>query len=152
MSSQPERKVDTWLHRLAENGYRLTGPRQTVVEIIAQSDHVLSPLEVYERARKSNPRIGLVTVYRTVEKLEELELIQRVHTPAGCHAFVTASSGHQHLLICDVCGRVEFFSGDSMDRLIESVGMESGYKVHEHWLQLFGTCEECSQPKEEEDL
>jgi Fur family transcriptional regulator, ferric uptake regulator len=137
-------QAETWLKRLAENGYRLTTPRQSVVEIIALSDHVLSPLDVYERARKLNPGIGLVTIYRTVEKLEELGLIQRVHQPSGCHSFVAASSGHQHILICQGCGRVEFFSGDAMDKLIESVGVESGYQVHEHWLQLFGTCKECT--------
>lgn len=139
--------VEAWLQCLAANGYRLTAPRQTVVEIIASSDRLLSPLEVYERARKIYPRIGLVTVYRTVEKLEELELIQRVHQPSGCHAFVAATTGHQHLLICEGCGKVEFFSGDTMDRLIESVGLASGYNVHEHWLQLFGMCRECSLGK-----
>ena len=134
-----------WLDCLQENGYRLTAPRQAVVDVIASSPRLLSPLEVYELAREHYPKLGLVTVYRTVEKLEELGLIQRVHQPSGCQAFVATASGHQHLLICQRCGRVEYFSGDreKMDDLIAEVGQDSGFQIEDHWLQLFGICSEC---------
>jgi Fe2+ or Zn2+ uptake regulation protein len=137
--------VENWLAKLQENGYRLTEPRRAVVETIALSQRLLTPFEVFEQARRQHPRLGLVTVYRTLEKLEELNLVQRVHRPSGCQAFIAAFSGHQHLLICQSCGRVEFFSGDSerMDSLIAEVGSESGYQVREHWLQLFGLCSAC---------
>jgi hypothetical protein len=64
----------------------------------------LTPLEVYDMARKKYRALGLVTVYRTLEKLEELHLIQRVHQPMGCQAFISAGHGHQHLLLCQNCG------------------------------------------------
>lgn len=137
--------IQEWLGRLQANGYRLTDPRRAVVEIIASSRRVLSPYEVYELARLRYPKIGLVTVYRTVEKLEALNLIQRVHQPRGCQAFVAAFSGHQHLLICERCGRAEFFSGEGeeMETLLDEVGNESGFRIHSHWLQLFGLCQKC---------
>ncbi len=138
-------RVQTWMVELQSNGYRLTDPRRVVLEIIASSRHVLSPLEVYERARRRSPRLGLVTVYRTLEKLEELGLIQRVHTPSGCQAFIAVEPGHQHLLICQECGRVEYFSGDRLDGLMSAVEGESGYRVRDHWLQLFGVCAACRQ-------
>jgi Fe2+ or Zn2+ uptake regulation protein len=144
LTSVPDRK-EQWLCSLLSHGYRLTDPRRAVVEVIACSERVLSPFEVYEKARARYPKLGLVTVYRTVEKLEELGLIQRVHQPTGCQAFVAAFNGHQHLLICQGCGRVEFFSGEheQMSALIQSVGEGSGYQVNEHWLQLFGVCQNC---------
>jgi Fur family transcriptional regulator, ferric uptake regulator len=132
-----------WLDTLRTHGYRLTGPRQAVVEVIAESQHVLSPLEVFERARSRYPRLGLVTVYRTVEKLEELGLIQRVHQPSGCQAFAASFQGHTHLLICSGCGRVFHFEGDQVDALMELVGKRSGFEVKDHWLQLFGECKDC---------
>jgi Fur family ferric uptake transcriptional regulator len=136
-----------WLTCLQENGYRLTSPRQAVVETIVSSPRLLSPLEVYELARARYPGLGLVTVYRTVEKLEELGLIQRVHQPSGCQAFVPTAAGHNHLLICQSCGRVEYFSGDreKMDTLIDEVSQDSGFNIQEHWLQLFGVCEDCQR-------
>jgi Fur family ferric uptake transcriptional regulator len=138
-------KIEDWLNCLQENGYRLTAPRRAVIETFARSQRVLTPFELFEQARQVYPKLGLVTVYRTLEKLEELDLIQRVHRPSDCQAFVSAFSGHQHLLICQQCGRVEFFSGDaeSMGALIETVRQESGYRITAHWLQLFGVCEDC---------
>jgi Fur family ferric uptake transcriptional regulator len=137
--------IEEWLKSLQNNGYRITEPRRAVVETIASSQHVLNPFDVFELARLRYPKLGLVTVYRTIEKLEALELVQRVHRPSDCQAFIAAFSGHQHLLICQQCGRVEFFSGDHerMEALIQSVSEDSGYKVKEHWLQLFGLCENC---------
>jgi Fur family transcriptional regulator, ferric uptake regulator len=132
-----------WLEKLQQNGYRLTESRRMVVEIIAGSSRALSPLEVYDLARQEQAGLGLVTVYRTIEKLEELGLIQRVHQPEGCQAFIAAFTGHQHLILCSRCGKVEFFDGDNLDALFHSIGEETGYQVREHWLQLFGVCAEC---------
>ena len=71
--------VETWLNTLHENGYRLTEARKAVVEIVAESLRALTPLEVFDLAHAAYPALGLVSVYRTLEKLEELHLIQRVH-------------------------------------------------------------------------
>ena len=143
--AQDSKCTADWLQCLQGNGYRLTAPRQAVVETIASFQRVLSPFEVFEFARQRYPRLGLVTVYRTIEKLEELGLLQRVHQPSGCQGFVAAFSGHQHLLICQECGSVEYFGGDqeTLDRLMSDVEEKSGYSVQAHWLQVFGLCTEC---------
>lgn len=135
--------TDFWLDQLQENGYRLTAARRTVVNLVAGASRALTPLEVFEKARRKNPALGLVSVYRTLEKLEELNLIQRVHQPGGCQAFIAASRGHEHLLLCKSCGEVAFFEGDDLDALIQSISRKTGYKVSEHWLQLFGLCSNC---------
>lgn len=143
-NSSAENLAKEWINRLQTNGYRVTGPRRAVVEAVASSQHVLSPFDVFERSRARYPRLGLVTVYRTLEKLEELDLIQRVHRPTGCQAFTATGRGHQHLLVCQECGRVEYFSGDRLDGLMAEVADDSGFQIREHWLQLFGLCESCS--------
>ena len=132
-----------WFSILSKNGYRLTGSRRAVVNVLSSSSQALSPIEIYERARHQNPEIGLVSVYRTLEKLEELKLIQRVHQPAGCQAFMVSSQAHQHMLLCSTCGEVRFFEGDDLDSLIHSISERTGYNINEHWLQLFGQCNKC---------
>ncbi|MFN8412924.1 MAG: Fur family transcriptional regulator [Anaerolineales bacterium] len=136
--------TELWLNQLHENGYRLTDARRAVVETVEQTTHALTPVEVYDMARKKYRALGLVTVYRTLEKLEELHLIQRVHQPQGCQAFISAGEGHQHLLLCQNCGQVEFFDGDDLDALTKTISKRTGYKIKEHWLQLFGLCAACS--------
>jgi Fe2+ or Zn2+ uptake regulation protein len=134
-----------WLTCLQQNGYRLTAARKAVVEIIAQTENALNPLEVYEQARRRARGLGLVTVYRTLEKLEETGLIQRVHQPGGCNAYLPSAHGHQHLIICQKCGHAEYFEGDDMQGLFEQVANRHGFNIREHWLQLFGTCRDCQK-------
>jgi Fur family transcriptional regulator, ferric uptake regulator len=132
-----------WLQKLQESGYRLTDSRRSVVEIMARSERALSPLEIFDLARAQHAGLGLVTVYRTLEKLEELKLIQRVHQPQGCQAFIAAFTGHQHLILCSRCGKVQFFAGDNLEGLFQAIGRDTGYQVQDHWLQLFGLCAQC---------
>lgn len=132
-----------WLIQLNEQGYRLTEARRAVVEIMANSTQALTPIEIFDEARGAHPALGLVTVYRTLEALEEQSLIQRVHQPQGCQAFITAPAGHQHLLLCRKCGETALFEGDDLETLIKSIARKTGFEISEHWLQLFGLCPGC---------
>ena len=135
--------TELWLMHLQENGYRLTAARRAVVEVVQNSTRALTPVEVFDIARKQYHALGLVSVYRTLEKLEELHIIQRVHQPQGCQAFIAASQNHEHLLLCQNCGQVMFFEGDDLEALINSISKKTGYQISEHWLQLFGLCQAC---------
>ncbi len=144
-TSQKISLSETWAACLQENGYRLTAPRRAIVEILASSSRALGALQLYDLGRKNYPRLGLVTVYRTLEKLEQLGLIQRLHHPDGCHTYLPAQEGHTHLLICTACGRTVPFSGDDLSGLIADTARRSGYQIQDHWLQFFGLCAECQE-------
>ncbi len=139
MSSQ------NWLIELRAQGYRLTEARRAVVETVAQSPRALTPAEIHQLAKEKYPALGLVTVYRTLEKLEELRLIQRVHQEQGCNAYLAHAKGHQHLLICQICNKAVYFDGDDLNAFFIKAGKKHGFTVQEHWLQLFGICEECQK-------
>jgi hypothetical protein len=90
-----------------------------VVDVIANSQRALSPLEVFDLARPQHAGLGLVTVYRTLEKLEELGLIQRVHQPQGCQAFIAAFTGPPAPdPVLANAATVQFFDGDNLEALI----------------------------------
>ena len=132
-----------WMAALRGHGYRLTDARKAVVDVVANSLCVLRPAEVFDIARQSYPRLGLVTVYRTIEKLEELGLIQRVHREQDCQAFVATRTGHQHLLLCTRCGRYVYFKGTDLGNLFAGVEQETGFVAQDHWMQIFGICPQC---------
>ncbi len=132
-----------WLRQLEERGSRLTGPRRAIVHVLARSRRALEPLELYEIVRKDAPGVGLVTVYRTLEALEELGLVQRIHESGGCRRYLRAPQGHQHVLLCTRCGQAELFDGDDLSPLFAQVAARWGYSVQDHWLQLFGLCPKC---------
>lgn len=143
MSISPHSPCDSWLASLQASGYRLTTPRRVIVELLAHSSRALSPIDLYDLGRQQYPRLGLVTVYRTIEKLEELGLVQRVHQDSGCHCVLRAPQGHEHQLLCTRCGRVEYFAGDDLSALIQKTSRQSGFVIREHWLQLNGLCSDC---------
>jgi Fur family ferric uptake transcriptional regulator len=143
--------VDEWLDKLQNSGYRITGARKAVVEVVAGNPFALDPMDIFVAAHKIDAHLGLVTVYRTLEKLVELDLVQRVHSPDSCHAFVMAAPGHQHLLICTACNRIEYFSGDELGPLMEAIGRERDFLIKDHWLQLYGLCSSCREKLQDEE-
>lgn len=132
-----------WIRLLQESGYRQTSARSTIVDIILETERALEPLEIFETGRKRQKGLGLVTVYRTLERLEALGLVQRVHQPGACNMYLRAARGHEHLLICTNCGKAEFFDGDDLSCLMDRVTKKTGYQISDHWFQLFGLCPDC---------
>ena len=140
-----EHQQNIWLESLQKQGYRITNPLKIIVEIMASSDVILNPTQVFLLAKEKNSNIGLVTIYRSMEKLEQAGLIGRVHMPDGCQSFFHASNGHQHLIICEQCGKAEYFEGDDLNPLFNRTGEQFGYQITDHWLQLFGFCQKCKE-------
>jgi len=135
--------TENWCEILQKNGCRLTAPRRAVVKTMEVITHALTPVEVFAEARTQCPGLGLVSVYRTLEKLEQLGLVQRVHQTRGCQAFVKKGDGHQHLLVCHNCGTAVLFEGDQLDPLFNSISKTTGFQIENHWLQVFGLCKNC---------
>jgi len=132
-----------WLEQLRSAGYRLTNPRKAVVKVVSASPQALNAADVLAQAQPLCRSLGMVTVYRTLEKLAELALIERVHQSDGCHAYIAVGGEHQHVLVCESCGQVAHFGGDDLNALIEQVSQGSGFEIHAHWLQLTGLCAAC---------
>lgn len=149
-NNQQTNMTEIWLGLLQASGYRITGPRRAIVEIMATTNRALGPIDVFDLGRKEYPGLGLVTVYRTLEKLEELRLVQRVHQPVACNRYLRANTGHEHILLCSTCGKAVYFSGDDLNELIQTIAVRSGFEIKEHWLQFYGLCSGC-QEKQGED-
>ena len=131
--------------QLAARNFRLTRQRRAVLNVIAEADSRLSPAEVYARAERSCRDLGLATVYRTLEILSELGVIRRVHMSDNCESFAPASLAHGHHVICVECGRVTEFEGCDISSVLAKAARQTGFRVEEHWLELMGTCAECTQ-------
>ncbi len=134
-------REEKWLDAIRQSGYRLTKPIEAIVETVVQHDRPLSPAEVYDLARAQYPHLGRMTVYRTLEKMEDLGLIQRIHE--GCHTYVPAAAESGYLLICEQCGTTEYAHDDDIARLVARIAGQRGFQAHSHLLQIFGLCAAC---------
>jgi Fur family ferric uptake transcriptional regulator len=126
----------------------MTRPRKEVAAILKESKVPLSPQTIHQIALARNCNIGLVSVYRTLDLLSELDLVRRVHGQDGCHGYVLASPGHHHHLICRKCGKaVEFTGSGDLSDFIERIEKKTGFAIDEHILQLYGLCPQCQEQK-----
>ncbi len=130
---------------LRANGYKLTPQRLTVLKVLQDSEEHLSPAQVHHRGRALHPRLGLTTVYRTLELLTELGHVRRVHLEEGCNGYALSDSGHRHYLVCRQCHQVVEFAGcDSMiTDFIAQVSRNTNFVIEEHLLEFVGLCPTC---------
>jgi Fur family ferric uptake transcriptional regulator len=142
-TGSPQRPVEGMAQALRQAGYRLTQPRLAVLQVLQENSGYLSPAEIRERGRALHPSLGLVTVYRTLETLDELGLVRRVHGQGNCHGYARANSARGHYLVCHRCGQVTEFPCEGMEGVIEAVRQRSGFTVEEHLLELVGLCPAC---------
>ncbi len=134
---------DDWLKALKGSGGRITEVQKTLVAILAHSEEPLSAEQVWESARQSRPETGRATVYRTVEKLEALGLLRRVHGYQGCSRFVPAVPESLMLFVCLVCGQALYLDRQPLQSLMVQTERNSGHDISEYRLELFGTCTTC---------
>ena len=141
-----KRTMNTWEQQLSSRGHRITASRRAVMAALTEACEPLSAQELLGRAREHHHALGLVTVYRTLTLLSELELVRRVHRSDGCHGYLGASPGHHHAILCLHCGRAAEFQGrDDLANLLGRVQRETGFEIDDHLLQLYGTCAECRE-------
>ncbi len=137
------RKVIDLLRR---RGYKITPQRRAVLRVIAESQEHLTPADIYERVHKEHHSIGLVTVYRTLDILDELGLICGVYAEDGRRSYLlTRPSEHHHHLICSGCGRVVDFTGCHLGGLEKRLSQETGFKIERHSLEFTGCCPSCQK-------
>ena len=133
---------------LRERGYKLTTPRQAVLNVIVDSQEHFTAAAVHERVQRDHLGVGLVTIYRTLEMLSELGLLCRVHRGGKSRSYTLAPSGHHHHLVCSQCGAVADFTGCDLGELEQRLAQEAGFKIEGHLLQFTGRCQDCQQKSE----
>ncbi|MBN1264183.1 MAG: transcriptional repressor [Anaerolineales bacterium] len=134
------------LQQLQNKGFRLTRPRQAVVDVLLSAEGWLTPEQILEKASTGCSSLGLATVYRTLALLSDESFIRRIHFEDGCHGYARADLDHGHHLICRSCHQVVEFEGfNKIEILIQSIEDETGYFIEEHLLELVGLCSRCSE-------
>jgi len=135
---------------LKSRGLKVTNQRLQVLEAISSCpEEHLTAEEIYELVKADCPEIGLATVYRTIQLLNELHLIDRINFDDG---FVRYEMGtapdrgrkhRHHHLICMKCGKVISFQDDLLEELEEKIASTTGFSVVNHEVKLYGYCVEC---------
>lgn len=135
--------ADHALRALHAAGYRSGGARRRVVELLGNQSCALTPLEI----DRSLDEVGRASVYRALEQLEEMALVQRVDLGGGTAGYERRDPGgeHHHHIVCERCGIVTPFTDPGLERAIHSVSAGSGFEISAHEVVLRGACASCAE-------
>ncbi|PKM96184.1 MAG: transcriptional repressor [Firmicutes bacterium HGW-Firmicutes-1] len=142
-------KSESFKQMLKDKGFKITSQRESVLEVLKNnaSQHMTAE-EIYLKVKEQSPEIGLATVYRTIQLLHDLKLIDKLDLNDGFIRYEIgkwdAHKHHHHHLICEVCGKVIEAEDDLLDLIEETCSDKYQFKVTNHVVKFYGICSECS--------
>ena len=122
---------------------RRTRQRAAVDEILAGRHEFRTAQEIHDDLRHRGDRVGLTTVYRTLQAMTEAGELDAIRTTEGETAYRRCSTGHHHHLVCRNCGRTVEVSGPAVETWASAVAQQHGFRDVSHDLEIFGTCGDC---------
>ena len=124
-------------------GYRMTRSRRSVVEAIASRRRPFSSAEILGQVSGQEGSVGRATVFRTLDVLQDLGMLERVEHPDGSWGYVACSRGHHHHAICSGCGLVVELRICDVERNAETEATRAGFAIRGHRLEYYGLCSSC---------
>jgi Fur family transcriptional regulator, ferric uptake regulator len=130
---------------LQEKGYRLTPQRIMVLDALHSVDRHISAEEIFAKVKAKYPYANISTVYRTLELLKELGLINEIDMGDGRVRYHHAEKGHHHHLICSKCGNVIDLPESAFHKLTQDLARDYKFKADLRHLAIFGLCSNCQK-------
>jgi Fur family transcriptional regulator, ferric uptake regulator len=149
-AERPERRRRAWVDHaqttLRGAGLRASRPRTAVVEALGRRSCIVTAAQLEEEMRREGRDVGTATVYRTLELLDELGLVQRLDTGEGPAAYEPAGprGEHHHHVVCNRCARVVPFEDEGLERAIERAERRLAGRIEGHEVTLRGLCGRCA--------
>lgn len=147
-----------WHREFRGGGYRITIPRQIILQVLDESKKHLSAEDIFLKVHQIYPTIGLTTVYRTLELLVGMGLVFKFDFGDGRARYELCrgddSSSHHHHLVCTNCGRIidyaEFIEEELelINKTKQELEKKYGFEIRNHTLQFYGLCKRCKAIKE----
>lgn len=123
--------------RCADAGLKMTGQRKTILQVLDSADDHPSVESLYERAKDLDGSISMATVYRTLNMLDELNIVIR-HEFKENFSRYEVNEGHHHHLVDLETGDVIEFQNEELEKLKERIALELGFELIDHRLELYG--------------
>ena len=126
-------------------GLRVTNQRALILELIRKGQGHLDADEIYRRAREKKPRLSLSTVYRTLQTLKKLGLVEELHFDDEHHHYEVKPSTEHHHLVCLGCGQVIEFRYPLTRLVRNSIAQARDFEITGSEVKILGYCSQCRQ-------
>jgi len=147
MSTHP---TDSWAARaqqvLAQSGRHAGKARAALVALLDAQTCALSAIEIEEKLREGSRPVARASIYRILDELERLRLVQKVQVGQEMARYepVRTGEGHHHHLVCENCGTVTPFTDQGVEEAIRKLSRRLPMRVAEHEIVLRGDCDGCA--------
>jgi Fur family transcriptional regulator, ferric uptake regulator len=147
-----EKKMNEWALRFKD--HKLTPQRRLILQVLLENktEH-LSAEEIYNLARQKDKNIGIATIYRTLELLEEIGIVHKCNFGDGRERYEPSLEGqeeHQHHhLICLGCRKILEVEEDLLNQLEQLIVEKIGFKIVDHRVQFYGYCRDCRREQDQ---
>lgn len=141
-----------WQHQLRENVCRWTASREAILDLLNRTPGHMSAKEIYAALSPTRSGLGLTTVYRTLELLHSLGIVQKVTSGDGQGRYELRSADkkdHHHHLICTRCGTIVNYSDFVQEELElvkkteEILTQKHNFAIQDHNIEFLGVCAKC---------
>lgn len=144
-----EHRIDRIKKQLHAQSYKLTPQREATVRVLLErEDDHLSAEDIYLLVKEKAPEIGLATVYRTLELLSELKIVDKINFGDGVSRYDLRKEGAEHFhhhLVCIECGSVEEVIEDLLGEVEKVIESKWNFQVKDHRLTFHGLCKQCQE-------
>jgi Fur family transcriptional regulator, ferric uptake regulator len=147
MAEPSEESWAAHAQRVLADGRRHNGAaRQALLELLDSQPCALSAVEIEDALRSGERPVGRASIYRILDELERLHLVQRVQVGQTMARYepLRGDHEHHHHLVCNSCGVVIPFTDPELERAIQKLSRHVPMRVDEHEIVLHGECEECT--------
>ncbi len=126
-----------------EKKLSLSHPRLLIYKELSDSLMPVSPLEIYQNLLKKRKKIGLTSIYRSLDLFESLGIVFKMTNGSAVKYKLCESENHHHHIICKACGNVVEVNFCDISDWSKKVAESTGYQVVDHQLNFFGFCKAC---------
>ncbi len=132
---------------LKKNGEKFTIQREVILETLYDSDEHLTPEALHQLIQKQHPELktGIATVYRTLSRLEESEIVTSLSFGAQGKKYELGAKDHHDHMICTECGNITEFVDEAIEERQHKIADEFGFEMKDHSMQIYGICKRCQR-------
>jgi Fe2+ or Zn2+ uptake regulation protein len=128
---------------LRRRGLRWTPQRRALIAVLSASSGHVTAIQLLDRVRAIDPTTAPSTVYRTLDTLEDLGLVQHTHGADGREEYhLLPGTDHGHV-ICERCGANVELSAQALGQLARTLLREQGFRVEASHVTVGGLCAAC---------
>ncbi|WP_227938035.1 peroxide-responsive transcriptional repressor PerR [Alkalihalobacillus deserti] len=142
-----DHRLQDALDALKSTRVRMTPQRHAILEFLYESMTHPTADDIYKALEGRFPNMSVATVYNNIRVFKEAGIVKELTYGDSSSRFDSVTSDHYHV-ICSDCGKIVDFHYPGLDEVETLAEHVTGFKVHHHRMEIYGTCPKCQNQNE----